>query len=130
MIKEISITTKERVEFIDITDKINELVTEINEGAVVIFVPHTTAAVTVNENADPNVMFDIKRKLKDFAPEKDYYSHQEGNSDAHIKASLFGNSLTLIIKDGKLMLHPSWMGVFFCEFDGPRERKVIIQCNT
>ena len=126
MIKEISIMTGKRNEFIDITDRIRSLVKDIEEGFVTVFCPHTTAAVTINENADPDVPRDILFKLSDLIPESDDYHHSEGNSDAHLKSSLVGASETVIVKDGKLVLG-TWQAVFFCEFDGPRDRKVIVK---
>jgi len=125
MIKELSIKTHKRNAFIDITSQIEELVKDISEGVVTIYVPHTTAAVTINEHADPDVQSDILRKLSDLIPKEDNYDHAEGNSDAHVKTSLFGSSARVIVKDGKLVLG-TWQGIFFCEFDGPRTRKIMV----
>jgi secondary thiamine-phosphate synthase enzyme len=126
MIKELSLRTSRRNEIIDITDDVEELVKGIDEGLVVIHIPHTTAAVTINENADPTVKSDMLRKLSEVFPEHDNYQHAEGNSDSHIKASLIGNSATIILKEGKLVLG-TWQGIYFCEFDGPRTRKIIVK---
>lgn len=126
MIKEIPIQTNKRIEFIDITQEIENEIENIKEGTLTVFIPHTTAAVTINENADPDVTKDIKRKTSELIPENDNYKHSEGNSDSHLKSSLFGPSLTLIIKNNKLILG-TWQSIYFCEFDGPRSRKFIIK---
>ncbi len=126
MIEQFSIKTSERNEFIDITSQIQGLVEKVSEGVVTVFVPHTTTGITINENADPDVPRDILKKLEDLIPQHDNYSHMEGNSDAHIKASLFGSSVRVIIKDGQLLLG-TWQSIFFCEFDGPRTRKFYVQ---
>ncbi len=126
MIKQFTIQTSRRNEFIDITAQIQELVEEVSEGVATVFVPHTTTAVTINENADPAVPRDILKKLEELIPQQGNYSHMEGNSDAHIKASLFGSSVRVIIKDGQLLLG-TWQAIFFCEFDGPRTRKFYVQ---
>lgn len=126
MIKEFSIKTNKRNEFLDITSQVEETVKDVKEGTAIVYIPHTTAAVTINENADPDVKSDILKKLSHLIPESDNYQHAEGNSDAHVKASLVGTSETVIIKNGKLVLG-TWQGIFFCEFDGPRTRKFIIQ---
>lgn len=125
---EISVVSKRKTEFIDISKTAQEIVKKegIDDGICVLFVPHTTAAITVNENADPDVIRDINYKLNKIVPFDDGYLHKEGNSDAHIKASLVGNSITLMIHDGKIILG-TWQGIYFCEFDGPRERKVFIK---
>jgi secondary thiamine-phosphate synthase enzyme len=128
MIKEIKILSTKRNEFIDITDRIESLIKDVKEGTVTIFCPHTTAAITINENADPDVQRDILWKLSQSIPKQDSYKHGEGNSDAHIKSSLIGQSVTVIVVEGKLILG-TWQAIFFCEFDGPRERKVIIKIN-
>ena len=123
-----SIKTFQRVEFIDITNEVNNLVkkSEILEGICFLFVPHTTAGITINENSDPAVKNDIRLKINKMIPYKEEYSHNEGNSDAHIKSSLFGNSLNLIISSGKLALG-MWQGIYFCEFDGPKNRNLYIK---
>ena len=126
--KEIQVKTKARNELVDITGQVEKVVEEsgVAEGICVLAVPHTTAAVTVNENADPSVKADIITKLSELAPEGDRYRHMEGNADAHIKATLVGPSETLLVKGGRLSLG-TWQGVFFCEFDGPRTRRVIVR---
>lgn len=126
MIKEISVQSKSRVQFINIDKKIAEFIHKsgVNNGLLTLFVPHTTAAITINENADPNVIKDMAAELGKVIPYKNSYQHYEGNSDAHIKASLFGQGENLIVSGGKLLLG-TWQSVFFCEFDGPRTRRVI-----
>ncbi len=126
MIKQFTIQTSRRNEFIDITAQIQDLVEEVSEGVATVFVPHTTTGITINENADPAVPRDILKKLEELIPQQDNYSHMEGNSDAHIKASLLGSSVRIIIKDGQLLLG-TWQAIFFCEFDGPRTRKFYVQ---
>ncbi len=126
MIKEFSIQTSKRNEFIDITIRIADFVREVEEGVVMVFVPHTTTAVTINENADPDVPRDLLKKLGELIPQRDGYAHAEGNSDAHLKASLMGSSIRIIVKEGRLLLG-IWQGIFFCEFDGPRARKFYVQ---
>ncbi|MCD5405946.1 MAG: secondary thiamine-phosphate synthase enzyme YjbQ [Desulfotomaculum sp.] len=130
-INTININTSKRIEMIDITPNILQLIKEqkISEGICSIFVPHTTAAVTINENADPTVVKDMLNTLNKLIPHQNNYLHSEGNSDAHIKASLIGASEVIFIQNGKLMLG-TWQGVFFCEFDGPRSRKVWIKFLT
>ena len=131
MLSELSVASHSRTELIDITGAINKIVNKsgLDEGACVVYVPHTTAAITVNENADPSVITDIIHTLDKIVPWADpAYKHMEGNSAAHVKSSLFGCSRTLIIKDGQLLLG-TWQGVFFCEFDGPRTRKVFVRIS-
>jgi len=127
-ITEIPVKSKKRNELVDITPQVEKVVAEsgVSEGICVLAVPHTTAAVTVNENADPSVKDDIIAKLSEIVPAGDRYHHLEGNADAHIKATLVGPSETLLVKGGRLSLG-TWQGVFFCEFDGPRTRKVLIK---
>jgi len=123
----INVSSKKRNEMIDITYDIQKLIDEENliEGHLLVYVPHTTAGVTINEGADPSVQRDIIETLKKLVPENADYMHMEGNSDAHIKASLLGSSVTVIIKNKKLMLG-TWQHIFFYEGDGPRNRKVYI----
>ena len=123
----LSVKTDVREQFVNITTRINALLAEsgIKDGRCTVFVSHTTAAVTINEDADPDVMEDLLRYLQKMVPLKGSYRHREGNSDAHIKAALLGCSLHLIIKDGSLDLG-TWQGVFLAEFDGPRTRSVKI----
>ncbi len=124
----INIKTFQRIDFIDITYEIEKQVRQsgIKEGLCCLFVPHTTAGLTVNENCDPAVKNDIRLKINDLIPYKDSYTHSEGNSDAHIKSTLFGPSLTLIISGSKLVLG-AWQGIYFCEFDGPRNRNLFVK---
>ncbi|RKD30051.1 secondary thiamine-phosphate synthase enzyme YjbQ [Thermohalobacter berrensis] len=128
MIQYLDVRTSGRTELIDITPKINEIVLNsgIKNGICYIFVPHTTAAVTINENSDPYVKSDMIKELNKIVPFDDNYKHMEGNSAAHIKASIIGSSETIIIHNGKLLLG-TWQGIYFCEFDGPRSRKVAIK---
>lgn len=124
---ELAIQTKEREQFINITGRLNELLANsgVKDGCCTVFVSHTTAALTVNEDADPDVMEDLLKFLQKMVPLQGGYRHREGNSDAHIKASLLGCSLHLIIKDGYFDLG-TWQGVFLAEFDGPRRRTVKV----
>lgn len=126
--KTILFNTDRRDQFINLTDQVQGIVTQsvINSGLCIIFVPHTTAGVTVNENADPDVVEDIIRALDKHIPWQDNYNHGEGNSAAHLKASLMGSSVTVIIEEGRLQLG-TWQGIYFTEFDGPRSRKVMIK---
>lgn len=128
MIKEISVKTSSRVELIDITHLVEKATSEskIKSGLCTIYVPHTTAAVTINENADPSVRRDIIAELNKVIPFDDNYSHLEGNAAAHIKASIIGPSETILVNGGSLVLG-TWQGIYFCEFDGPRNRKVIMK---
>jgi len=127
-IQEFSVRTRSRTEFVDITGQVSKIVQEskVSSGLAIVFVPHTTAAVTVNENADPSVQHDILADLNRLIPFAGPYQHTEGNSAAHIKSSLVGPSETLIIEEGRLKLG-TWQGVYFCEFDGPRTRKVWVK---
>ncbi len=126
MIKQFTIKTSKRNEFIDITGHIRGLTEGILEGIMTVFSPHTTTAITINENADPDVPRDILKKLEELVPQEGNFSHMEGNSDSHIKASLFGSSVRVIVKDSQLLLG-TWQSIFFCEFDGPRTRKFYVQ---
>lgn len=125
--KEISLQTHSRVEMIDITAAVQKAVSEekIEKGACLVYTPHTTAAVTINENADPDVPRDIMAALDRAVPFSANYRHAEGNSAAHVKSSLVGASELIIIEKGRLVLG-TWQSIFFCEFDGPRSRKVFI----
>ena len=126
--EKITVTTGSKFEMTDITNQIRKILKErkIKSGICHIFTPHTTAAITINENADPNVPRDIIMELNKIIPPNDNYSHIEGNSAAHIKSSLIGASETVFIEDGKLILG-TWQSIFFCEFDGPRTRKVNVK---
>ena len=126
--EKIDVRTSNRTEMIDITRLVQQAVTQhkLQNGLVIVFVPHTTAAVTINENADPTVQRDILYEINKVIPFEDHYHHFEGNSAAHIKASLFGSSETILVQNGQLQLG-TWHGIYFCEFDGPRHRKVWLQ---
>ncbi len=128
MLKEIIIHTKSQTELINVDDQIRKFIDEcgILEGYCIIWSPHTTAGITVNENCDPDVKRDINVKMDQLIPHEDDYHHMEGNSAAHIKTSLFGPSLTLIISKGAPLLG-TWQSVYYCEFDGPRTRRMIIK---
>jgi secondary thiamine-phosphate synthase enzyme len=125
----IEIRTSKRSELIEITDRLREVVRRsgITEGMLFVQSLHTTAALTINENADPDVESDMARKMESLVPKNErYYRHAEGNSDSHVKTSLFGPSLGIVVSGGDLVLG-RWQGVFFCEWDGPRERSVVVQ---
>ncbi len=128
MIKQLNVRTSNRVELIDITDLIQKVIREskVKAGICSVYVPHTTAGVTINENADPSVRKDIIKELNQVIPFDDNYYHLEGNAAAHIKSTLVGASETIMIDNGSLVLG-TWQGVFFCEFDGPRSRKIIVK---
>jgi len=130
MIKEITINSKRRVDLIDITSIVRNEVknSQLKEGVVNIFVPHTTAGIFINENADPSVKEDIKNALRNIAPENGNYEHLEGNADSHIKSAIVGVSISIPFSEGEILLG-TWQGIFFAEFDGPRTRKVIIQIH-
>jgi secondary thiamine-phosphate synthase enzyme len=124
----LTVKSGSRNELIDITPQIQKEIDAagLREGLCLVFVPHTTAAVTINENADPSVKRDVLATLSRVFPDDPGYEHREGNSDAHVKSSLVGVSETLAIENGRLVLG-TWQSVFFCEFDGPRTRKVLIR---
>ena len=124
----IEIRTRAKEEFVDLTTELDRIVTAsgVANGVCVVAVPHTTAGVTVNENADPDVRADLLMTLRRIVPDTLPYAHAEGNSPAHVKAALVGSSVSLIVDGGRLRLG-TWQGVFLCEFDGPRTRKVWIQ---
>ena len=127
--KDFRISSKHRNQMIDITGQVSSLVTQsgITNGDVIVYCPHTTAAITINENADPSVAHDILLTLEELVPHhRPGYRHSEGNSDAHCKSSIIGCSRQILIKDKSLDLG-TWQGIFFCEFDGPRSRKAIVQ---
>lgn len=125
---EISVKTNRGQEFIELNSILEEELARsgVKDGMMTVFIPHTTAGVTINENADPDVVRDMLNSFNKSFPVEDNYLHMEGNSHAHIKASLMGSSVNLIIKDGRLNLG-TWQGVYFCEFDGPRLRKVFVK---
>jgi secondary thiamine-phosphate synthase enzyme len=124
----LQVNSRERTDFIDITRQVQAAVEVegIADGVVTVFVPHTTAGITINENADPDVVHDMKTALDRLIPWSNGYRHAEGNSAAHLKSTLTGFSVQLPVSGGKLILG-TWQGVYFCEFDGPRSRKVFVQ---
>jgi len=126
--KEYTVKTRSRVELINITAKVAEAVREagVSEGLCTVFVPHTTAGVTINENADPDVVRDLVSQFEKLAEPDRPYRHVEGNADSHVKASLVGPSLTVIVARGAPVLG-TWQGVYFCEFDGPRTRRFYVK---
>ena len=128
MTSRIQVASKDRCEFINITSDVRSAVRSagVARGICTVFVPHTTAGVTINENADPSVVRDMLMELEKIVPFNDHYAHREGNSAAHIKASIMGSSIHLIVEGGRLSLG-TWQGVYFCEFDGPRRRSVQVQ---
>jgi secondary thiamine-phosphate synthase enzyme len=125
--KEVTVQTNSQSEMIDITSLVQAAISEkkVKKGFCIVFVPHTTAAVTINENADPDVPRDIITALERALPQSGHYLHREGNSPAHLKSSLVGASTLVLIDAGRLVLG-TWQSIFFCEFDGPRSRKVFI----
>jgi secondary thiamine-phosphate synthase enzyme len=127
MIKEVTVRSKNREDLINVDSQLREFVRQSGkkEGVVTLFVPHTTAGLTINENADPTVVQDILYKIGDLIPRRDRYRHGEGNSDAHLKASLFGHSERILVSGGSPLLG-TWQSVYFCEFDGPRTRRLIL----
>lgn len=125
--KKFHLTTESRTQFLDITREVAAAVAEgrMRDGVVTVFVPHTTAGITINENADPDVQADMAAALDRVAPWNAGYRHAEGNAAAHVKASLMGSSVRVIVRDGRLQLG-TWQGIYFCEFDGPRSREAWI----
>ncbi len=128
MFCKLTVKTHSRTELIDVTSEIQNVIrsNQIQSGICQIFVPHTTAGITINENADPTVARDILMELNKIIPFNDSYHHIEGNSAAHIKSSIIGPSLSVIIEDGRLQLG-TWQGIYFCEFDGPRHRQLWLK---
>ena len=127
MLREFSLAT-ERNNWIEVTGNVRDLVREsgVRNGLCVVYCPHTTAGITINENADPDVVRDLIFALEKTYPDRAEFRHSEGNSAAHLKASVIGNSATIIIRDGRLLLG-TWQGIYFCEFDGPRTRRFYIE---
>ena len=128
MIKLLRVKSSSRTEFVDITAGVQRLVAEsgVRSGVCYVYVPHTTSAITINENSDLNVGRDILKELNKVIPFDDQYGHSEGNSAAHIKSSLMGVSKAILVEDGRLALG-TWQAIFFCEFDGPRDRRVQVK---
>jgi secondary thiamine-phosphate synthase enzyme len=128
MVRYINVKTKSRNEFVDITEMVQEVIKDagVTKGICFLYVPHTTAGITINEGADPSVQRDIINALCRLVPHEMNYSHREGNADAHIKSTLVGNSVNVVIDEGKLVLG-TWQAVFFCEFDGPRHRRIAVK---
>jgi secondary thiamine-phosphate synthase enzyme len=123
------VQTRQRGEIVDVTDVVRRIVRQkrASDGMAIVFVPHTTAAVTINENYDPDVKHDMLKKLETLIPKHEsYYRHDEGNSDSHVKTALVGNSATVLVENGDLVLG-RWQGIYFCEFDGPREREMYVK---
>jgi secondary thiamine-phosphate synthase enzyme len=127
----LQIKTDRRTQFIDITNQVQSAVAKsaAKNGLLHLYVPHTTAAITINEHADPDVASDVEAAFDRLIPERGPYKHSEGNSDSHIKSILVGNTQTVFIADGKLALG-RWQGIFFCEFDGPRDRKLYLKITA
>ena len=128
LVTRLEVTTSSRVEFQDITSQVQGAISSsrVEDGICYVFVPHTTAGITVNEHADPSVVMDISEQLDRMVPQRGDYRHLEGNAPAHVKASVVGNSQMLMIERGRLLLG-TWQGLFFCEFDGPRQRTVLVK---
>jgi secondary thiamine-phosphate synthase enzyme len=125
----LQVSTSQRDQFIDITRDVQQIVNDeaVQSGQAIVYIPHTTAGITINENADPDVVHDMLKQLDAMVPwRQPFYRHAEGNSASHVKASMMGSSVTVLIEDGNLVLG-TWQGIWFCEFDGPRHRKVHIK---
>jgi secondary thiamine-phosphate synthase enzyme len=126
-----AVSTRRRCEMIDVTQRVEQAVREsgATSGLVVVHVPHTTAGITINENADPDVKHDLLAKLEQLIPHREsFYQHAEGNSDSHLKASMMGSSATIVLEQGRLVLG-RWQGIYLCEFDGPRTRNVWVKVS-
>lgn len=128
--KKLTVSTRQRTEFANISVDVQQAATEagIEDGLITVFVPHTTAGITINENADPDVMEDVAGTLDRIVPWNAGYAHSEGNAAAHVKASIMGSSVRVPVEDGRLCLG-TWQGIYFCEFDGPRKREAWIITN-
>jgi len=126
--KQITVQTNSRTDFIDITDEVQRFASNQNlqDGVITVFIPHTTAGVTINENADPDVTADLEQVLDRMVPWTDGYAHMEGNTAAHMKASMMGSSAQVLVENGRLCLG-TWQSLYFCEFDGPRSRRVWLK---
>ncbi len=126
----VAVDTRQRNQLVDVTSEVQRAVREsgLKDGYVICFIPHTTAAVTIQENADPDVVHDVLWKLEQLVPKDEpAYRHGEGNSDSHIKSSIVGCAQMVLVEDGRLVLG-TWQGIYFCEFDGPRRRQMLIKC--
>lgn len=126
------VQTQRRDQMLDITSRVQDIVTrsDVSSGHVIVYVPHTTAGITINENADPDVVHDMLGQLDEIVPRRQpFYRHGEGNSAAHVKASMMGSSVTVLVEAGRLVLG-TWQGVWFCEFDGPRTRHVVVHVSS
>jgi secondary thiamine-phosphate synthase enzyme len=131
-LQKLKVETSQRNEMVDVTERLLQVVRSqnITEGMLIVYVPHTTAAVTINENADPDVKSDLLAKLSALVPQREaYYQHAEGNSDSHLKAAMLGHAVTVLVEAGRLVLG-RWQGVYVCEFDGPRQRDLIVKPLT
>ena len=128
MLIKLNVNTSKHTQMLDITDKVQQAIKDsgVKDGICTVFIPHTTAAVTINENADPDVVRDFTMEINKIVPWEDGYYHMEGNSAAHLKSSMIGFSEQVIIDNGRLVLG-TWQGIYFCEFDGPRNRKVYVK---
>lgn len=128
MLIKLNVNTSKHTQMLDITDKVQQAIDDsgVKDGICTVFIPHTTAAVTINENADPDVVRDFIMEINKIVPWEDGYYHMEGNSAAHLKSSMIGFSEQVIIDNGRLVLG-TWQGIYFCEFDGPRNRKVYVK---
>lgn len=128
MVYKLTVKTSSHTDFIDITDKVRQIIKDakVEDGLCVVYVPHTTAGVFINENADPDVVYDVINHLEKLVPWINNYKHLEGNAAAHIKSILTGNSVSIIVEKGELLLG-TWQGIFFAEFDGPRNRTVYLK---
>jgi len=128
MMHQFKVQSSQVCELIDLTGRVRELVARsgIRHGSVLVYVPHTTAGVTINENADPDVVYDLLRQLEVMVPKQPFFRHAEGNSAAHVKATLVGSSVAVPVADSRMALG-TWQGIYLCEFDGPRSRSVNVQ---
>lgn len=126
----LTVSTRQRNQMIDVTDQVQRVVREakLESGYVICYVPHTTAGITIQENADPDVVHDVLWKLAQLVPKDEgAFRHGEGNSDSHIKASLMGSSVMVLVEAGQLVFG-TWQGIYLCEFDGPRQRRLLVRC--
>ncbi len=126
----LSVPTRQRCQMVDVTSEVQQVVRQagVKNGHVICYVPHTTAGITIQENADPDVVHDVLWKLEQLVPKHESaYRHAEGNTDSHIKASMMGSSVTVFVENARLVLG-TWQGIYFCEFDGPRQRQMLVKC--